>query len=143
MDNFTPVEALVGGSLIGLGAALLLVIHGRISGVSGIFGNLLMAPRAQGVWGPGFIAGLLLGGLVMAYYQPDVMATELQRSTWGTAVAGLFVGLGAAMGGGCTSGHGVCGNARLSGRSMVATVTFMITGALTVYVVRVFLGGQV
>ncbi len=142
MENFTPVEALVGGGLIGLGAALLLALHGRICGVSGIFGNLLMAPRAQGYWGPSFILGLLLGGIAMVYWQPEVMATELQRSTASTVVAGLCVGFGAAMGGGCTSGHGVCGNARLSGRSMVATITFIITGAITVYIVRTTFGGS-
>ena len=143
MENFTPVEATVGGALIGLAAAMVLALHGRICGISGIFGRLLGAPGAQTPWTLSFVIGLLLGGLAMLQFDSEVMALELERSTAATAAAGLLVGLGTAMGSGCTSGHGVCGISRFSLRSILATCTFMATGGLAALVVRAAMGGSV
>jgi len=141
MDNFTPVPALLGGALIGIAASLLLFTHGRVAGVSGLYGGLLRrgtSDRALRFW---FIAGLVVAGAVMRFASPGAFAT-----TWAAAlpivfVAGLLVGFGTQLGGGCTSGHGVCGISRLSVRSLVATGTFMATGFATVFVVRHLIGG--
>ena len=143
MENFTPIEATIGGALIGLSASLVLLLHGRICGVSGIFGRLLSRPGAQTPWSLSFILGLVLGGLVMWQISPAYMEMTLDRSPLAVAAAGLLVGFGTAMGSGCTSGHGVCGLSRLSLRSLVATCTFMATGGLAALIVRVVLGGSI
>ena len=143
MENFTPIEATIGGALIGLAAAIVLVLHGRICGISGIFGRLLGQPNTQTPWTLSFVIGLLLGGFAILLFDPGVMAMELDRSTAATAGAGLLVGLGTAMGSGCTSGHGVCGISRLSLRSIVSTCTFMATGGLAAFLVRTTMGGSV
>lgn len=134
--HFTPLAALVGGGLIGLAAGALLILNGRILGISGILGGLL-APKSGDVrWRAWFIAGLLLPPLVLGatgYIAPPMKTTG---SVWGLIVAGLLVGFGTRMGSGCTSGHGICGMARLSPRSIAATVTFLLTGFVTVYLVR-------
>ena len=141
MENFTPVEATIGGALIGLAAALVLLIHGRICGISGIVGTLLRRPGEQTSWTASFVIGLLLGGALMLQLDSSAMDIEITRSPGAVAIAGLLVGLGTAMGSGCTSGHGVCGLSRLSMRSLWATCTFMFTGGLAAFVVRAFLGG--
>ncbi|GHC90158.1 membrane protein [Pseudorhodoferax aquiterrae] len=134
-NAFTPGAALVGGLLIGLAAAILVLCNGRIAGISGIVGGLLR-PAAGGLsWRLAFLAGLvgapLVYALVAALPRPQIDAG------WGTlVVAGLLVGLGTRYGAGCTSGHGVCGLSRLSPRSLVATLAFMGAGFATVYVVR-------
>jgi uncharacterized membrane protein YedE/YeeE len=141
MENFTPLSALLGGSLIGLAASLLMLSNGQIAGVSGIFAGFL-DPRASSGASPGdrsfrafFLAGLLLAGVLAR----AVHAGTLPASTPGLlvgAVAGLLVGFGTRLGSGCTSGHGVCGLSRLSKRSLVATITFMATAMLTVAVLH-------
>jgi uncharacterized membrane protein YedE/YeeE len=142
MDNFTPVSSLLGGMLIGLSAALVLLGLGRIAGISGIFGGLLV-PRAGDIgWRATFIAGLLAGGLVMSVVRPELFAVTTGRSLLAVAVAGLFVGVGTRMGNGCTSGHGVCGISRGSPRSLAATMVFMATGILTVFLVQHVFGGN-
>jgi len=142
MNEFTPVASLSGGLLIGLSAALLLYSHGRIAGISGIAGGLLSRPsRGDIQWRWSFLSGLVLSGLVMAWFMPEAFAIRLIRSPASLIVAGLLVGFGSRLGNGCTSGHGVCGISRLSPRSLAATLTFMATGALTVFIVQTWFGG--
>ena len=132
---FTPWTALAGGLLIGLAAALFLLLNGRVAGISGIVGGLLRPVRGDIGWRVAFVTGLicapLLYGLVAALPAPRIDAGL------GTlAVAGLLVGVGTRYGGGCTSGHGVCGLSRLSPRSLAATLAFMGAGFATVFVLR-------
>lgn len=142
MENFTPVASTIGGMLIGLSAAMLLLFSGRIAGISGIVGGLLTRPpRSEVVWRLLFLAGLVVGGVAMALLQPGLFAMEIDRSVWALAAAGLLVGFGTRLGNGCTSGHGVCGISRMSPRSIAATLTFMATGAISVFVVNHLLGG--
>jgi len=147
MEHFTPIQSLAGGILIGLSATALLAFLGRIAGISGILGGLLAAAgggeaAAEAAWRAAFVAGLLVGGFALAQLQPEGFAMTLERSSVALAVAGLLVGFGSRLGSGCTSGHGVCGIARGSGRSIVATLTFMTTGALTTLAITQFLGGR-
>ena len=138
MTQFAPWPALFGGALIGLAAVLLLAGAGRIAGVSGVILNMLVArDRAGFLWRLAFVLGLPLGALlVVALGGKDMRSLEFPAGALMTAIAGLLVGVGTTLGSGCTSGHGVCGIARLSIRSIVATLTFMATGVATVFVVR-------
>ena len=135
MENFTPGSALVGGVLIGLAASMLLLINGRVAGVSGILRNLLKPVAGDVAWRLAFIAGLVAGPLLYAFLG-NAVVIELRASLPLLVVAGAIVGFGTSMGSGCTSGHGVCGIARLSTRSILATITFMSCGVLTVYFAR-------
>ena len=137
--DFSPWASLAGGMLIGLGASLLLLGIGRVAGVSGITGNGLFGARGERAWRIAFLIGLGAAGAVMARLAPAAFGAS-PRSLPAVAVAGLLVGVGTRIGSGCTSGHGVCGVSRLSSRSLVATLTFITTAALTVAVVR-WLGG--
>ena len=142
MTHFTPLASLVGGGLIGVAAAILLLSHGRIAGISGILGGLLGGAKSgDAAWRLMFLIGLLGSGLIAGQLAPQVFRFELTRSTAALIAAGLLVGFGTRMGGGCTSGHGVCGISRLSKRSVTATATFMATGAITVFLVRALFGG--
>jgi uncharacterized protein len=134
---FAPVPALVGGVLIGLSASALLALDGRVAGISGIVGGLFRPRDGEAGWRVAFLAGLLGAGVVLAHLEPAVVVPR-QAGTHGAGivVAGLLVGLGTQLGGGCTSGHGVCGMSRWSARSLVAVVTFMTTGAIAVFVVQ-------
>ena len=143
MENFTPIASLIGGILIGLAAVGMLLFTGRISGVSGIFGGLLNAERGDTAWRAWFIGGLMAGAVFMAFFRPDTLDIVLNKSQIAIIVAGLLVGVGARLGSGCTSGHGVCGVGRLAPRSLVATAVFMTTGALTVFVVNHVFGGAI
>lgn len=139
-NAFTPWSALIGGVLIGLAAAMLILLNGRIAGISGVLGGLLMKPVSGDVaWRVAFVLGLvgapLVYGLVAAWPVPQIDAGYAAL-----IVAGLLVGVGTRYGSGCTSGHGVCGLSRWSPRSLVATVTFMAAGFLTVFVLRHALG---
>jgi hypothetical protein len=140
VGNFTPIASLAGGALIGAAATLLLWLDGRIAGISGIVGGLLPPQRSDAAWRVAFVAGLLGGGVVLRCVTPDAVAFTLSRSTATLIAAGLLVGFGTQLGSGCTSGHGVCGLSRGSRRSLVATLTFMATGALAAFAVRL-LGG--
>ena len=134
--HFTPFSALAGGLLIGLSAALLLLFEGRIAGISGIVGGLLQRRQPGNfAWRIAFVAGLVAAPLL---YQVFAKLPETRlEADWSTlVVAGLLVGFGTRFGSGCTSGHGVCGLSRLSMRSLVATLSFMCAGFLTVYLVR-------
>ncbi len=141
MENFTPAASLLGGALIGSSAAMLLALNGKIAGVSGIAGGLVApATKGDGAWRVAFIVGLLLAGAAAAVFAP-AQVTTLSRPTTILVAAGLLVGIGTRMGSGCTSGHGVCGLSRLSRRSLVATVTFLVAGAITVFFSHPLLGG--
>ena len=135
------IKPLIGGALIGMSAGIMMLFHGKIAGVSGIFGGLLTGDR--GLWRLQFTMGLLLGGVIWLVMDPGAFTLELDRSYGALAVAGLLVGVGTRMGNGCTSGHGVCGIARKSRRSIVATLTFIISGAVTVFLVRTVFGGSI
>lgn len=133
--NFTPWSSLAGGILIGLAAAALLLLLGRIAGISGIVGGLLQPSKGDTGWRLAFVLGLLAAPAVYALFQP-LPAIEVTADLPLLLVAGLLVGVGTRYGSGCTSGHGVCGLSRLSPRSLAATVVFMAAGFATVYVVR-------
>ncbi|MCC6876049.1 MAG: YeeE/YedE family protein [Sandaracinaceae bacterium] len=141
MENFTPWSALAGGGLIGLAASLLLVGSGRVAGISGMLGGLLMPQKGDVLWRALFIVGLLGGGLAVWLISPSSIGA-IPRSIGWVALAGALVGLGTRVGNGCTSGHGVCGLSRLSVRSLVATLTFMATGIATTTLFRILGGGQ-
>ncbi len=139
---FTPLASTIGGVLIGVAAVMMMALNGRIAGISGILGRLL-PPYADcdPVGAACFVIGLVVAPLVYA----AVAGTPFSQTVSGNVVlmagAGLLVGFGTIFGGGCTSGHGVCGMARLSARSLVATATFMATGFATVFVMRHLIGG--
>ena len=141
IQSFEPLPALLGGALIGLSASLVLLSHGRVAGISGIFGGLLRAQPTETTFRGWFLAGLLLAGLVARIASPESIALASHAGLGLTALAGVLVGFGTSMGNGCTSGHGVCGLSRQSRRSLFATVTFMAAGALAVFVVRHVSGG--
>jgi len=137
MQNFLPWHGLAGGVLIGLAAAFYLLVNGRIAGISGILENALQPSGRNFALSLAFLAGLPLGALVVAGIAPGLVpAGTITGSSLTIVIAGLLVGFGARIGGGCTSGHGVCGLPRLSVRSIVATLTFMATAAITVFIVR-------
>lgn len=136
MDSSAILQALCGGVLIGAAASALLALDGRIAGVSGIVGGLLPPRRPDAAWRASFAAGLVGGGLCLRLLAPDPFHGLVQTPYAILVPAGLLVGFGAGLGNGCTSGHGVCGVSRLSPRSIVATITFMVAGAATVLVVR-------
>jgi uncharacterized membrane protein YedE/YeeE len=133
--HFTPWSSLAGGVLIGLAAALLLFFNGRIAGISGILGGLLQPVRGDTGWRVAFVIGLVVAPLAWGLFAA-LPVVRIDAGNVTLIVAGLLVGLGTRYGSGCTSGHGVCGLARLSPRSMVATAAFMLAGFACVYVVR-------
>lgn len=141
IQNFGIIIPLLGGALIGLAASLLLVWNGRVAGISGIVGGLLRPAPGEVAWRVAFLGGLFAGGVVLSVVDPMALEVRVPAPLGVIVLAGLLVGYGTRLGNGCTSGHGVCGVSRLSPRSLVATATFMLTGALTVYLVHPGLGG--
>ena len=135
MVHFTPISGLAGGMLIGLATALLMLFNGRIAGISGIVGGLLGWKASQVGWRALFVAGLLLGAVAYVVATGGMFPVRVEASLPVMVAAGLLVGLGTRLGSGCTSGHGVSGIARLSKRSIVATLVFMGTAVLTVFIV--------
>lgn len=135
MISFTPVQSLIGGLLIGFSTLLMIRYLGKITGISGIVGQLWSTAAEDRIWRLAFVAGLVLSPLVYALVRP-LPAVEIQASTPWLIVAGLLVGFGSRLGSGCTSGHGVCGLSRLSPRSLVATITFMLVAMLVVGLFR-------
>ena len=133
MENFTPLGGLAGGVLIGLAATTLLLLNGHLSGISGIVGGMLAQKTSNVGWRAAFVAGLLLGAFVYMLATGEALLLEMQASVPVLVAAGLLVGFGTRLGSGCTSGHGVCGIARLSKRSVVATSAFMVVAMLTVF----------
>jgi hypothetical protein len=142
MENFTPVSALIGGALIGLSAGLLWIINGRIAGIAGILGNIVPLRENEVAWRAAFLIALAVGAGLAWHYGPAVIPsltvlTPTQSTPLGwLVIAGLLVGIGTRLGNGCTSGHGVCGLARLSRRSFAAVITFMLLAFVTVTIVR-------
>ncbi len=138
-EAFTPWSSLAGGVLIGLAAALMVVLLGRIAGISGILGGLLQKATWGSVrqwgWRAAFVAGMLLAPLLWQMFAP-LPAMQMPSNPMLIISAGLLVGFGTRLGSGCTSGHGVCGLSRLSIRSLAATLMFMVTGVATVFIMR-------
>lgn len=134
MENFTPIEALIGGGLIGLGAIILFIFSGRIAGISGITSSALFSSEGRS-WRLAFVAGVIAGPLLLS-----LLVTDFHYSTpefgWQVIVAGLLVGIGTGWGSGCTSGHGICGISRLSPRSVTATLLFMLSGVIVATLLR-------
>lgn len=128
------LQALAGGVLVGLSASALLLANGRIAGISGIAGGLLGGGDGDAGWRATFLLGLVAGGALLRVVDPGSFGPTPAGSTGLVALSGLLVGFGSRLGSGCTSGHGVCGLSRRSGRSLVATITFISTGALAVLV---------
>ncbi len=141
MVNFTPISAAIGGALIGLAAVLLMLFTGRVAGVSGIMAGLFNPRGDDRLWRLAFIAGLIAAPLVTALAGHAVTMPQMPASTVTIAVAGLLVGFGTRLGSGCTSGHGICGIARLSPRSIAATCVFMVAAMAVVAVTRHLIGG--
>lgn len=139
--EFTPVLSALGGALIGASASAMLLVEGRVAGISGIVGGLF-TPKAGDVgWRVAFLAGLALAGLGGALLAPELVAVELDRAPWMVVVAGLLVGVGTRIGNGCTSGHGVCGLSRGSPRSLASVATFMAVGIVVAVVMGRITGG--
>lgn len=143
MNVSSWAPSIIGGILIGLSVTLMLLFNGRVTGISGILSLALAHPKArEGQWRWFFLIGLLLGGIVMQTLRPDLFINTTDRSSLIVLIAGILVGFGTVMGSGCTSGHGICGISRLSPRSILATITFMIFGFITVQLVRFFTEGS-
>jgi uncharacterized membrane protein YedE/YeeE len=133
------IFALLGGVLIGIAVSIMLLFNGRVTGISGIaYGAIVKPMKGDQAWRWYFFFGMLSGGLILNTFYPQAFEGALPTATWTVVVAGLLVGFGTVMGGGCTSGHGVCGVSRLSPRSLFATLTFMLAGILAVLVFRQF-----
>jgi len=130
--NKAIIESIIGGGLIGLSTVIFLVTTGRITGISGIFRRAIWR-EDQTTWRWYFLAGLFAGGILISIFLPDAFDAETESPVY-IILAGLLVGVGTAMSGGCTSGHGICGVSRLSKRSIVATLIFMAAGILSVYI---------
>ncbi|MEO1174620.1 MAG: YeeE/YedE family protein [Myxococcota bacterium] len=136
-ENWEILWPLLGGVLIGLASAMVLLFQGRIAGISGILGTVLGPWNVkENGWRLLFLAGLVAGGFAMTLLLPERFPSDSVRPLSVTAIAGVIVGFGTRLGSGCTSGHGVCGMSRLSGRSIAATGVFMAAGALTVFAAR-------
>jgi uncharacterized membrane protein YedE/YeeE len=140
MANFTPLSAAIGGALIGFASALLMLLVGRVAGISGIFGAVLGLGTGDRAWRAAFIVGLILAPVAAMLAGYSVPLPQMPASWALIVVAGLLVGFGARLGGGCTSGHGVCGMARLSKRSIAATVVFMGAAVIVVALMRHVVG---
>ena len=142
-NHFTPWMSLGGGVLLGISAALFILVNGRVLGISGIVGGLLTPKKGDVGWRLAFLLGLAVSPLIFRMLMPSdmVQAPRVDAGYGAVVLAGLLVGLGTRYGSGCTSGHGVCGLSRMSPRSLLATITFMAFGFLTVFVVRHLLGG--
>ena len=139
---FTPLASLIGGALIGISTSAMLLLNGRIAGISGILAGTLKPAAGEAGWRLSFIGGLIAGSVVLALAYPRAIvaaATGVPLAV--VAIAGALVGVGTQLGSGCTSGHGVCGISRFSPRSIAATLTFMATGAVSAFLVQHVLFG--
>jgi uncharacterized membrane protein YedE/YeeE len=141
-ESFTPITAAIGGALIGLSATLLLATIGRICGVSGIVRTAVFERKTKTHWQWAFLVGLLAGAAVVFWITGAAFEPRTDFPLGWTLVAGVLVGFGTSLGGGCTSGHGICGTARFSRRSITATITFIATAMLVFFVLRHVLGVQ-
>jgi len=135
--HFSPWAALTGGIVLGVASAAFVLVNGRVLGISGILGGLLVPRRSDASWRVFFLLGLILAPASLSLVAPELVgAPRIDAGTASIVAAGLLVGLGTRYGSGCTSGHGVCGLSRLSPRSLVATLAFMASGFATVYLIR-------
>ena len=139
--SFTPIPSLLGGIILGVAAALYVLFHGRILGISGIISGLLHPMSGDRAWRMALILGLLTAPLLAALFFEIRPIVEVEADWLAVVIAGFLVGFGTQYGSGCTSGHGICGLSRLSPRSLVATVSFMTAGFLIVFVLRHVIGG--
>lgn len=139
MLNFTPGTSAAGGALIGLAAAIFILVNGRIAGISGILGGLLRPMAGDISWRITFVLGLVMASVLYGLFA-ELPAIRIDSGFPALVIAGLLVGIGTRYGSGCTSGHGICGISRLSPRSLVATASFMAAGFATVFVLRHLLG---
>jgi len=140
MENFTPLNAVLGGLLIGVAATLMLWTSGRIAGISGILTGVLLPNKADTPWKAIFLAGLLLGPIGVILVSGRELEITVQATPLLSIIAGLLVGFGTRLGSGCTSGHGICGIARFSRRSFLATAVFMGCAIVTVFITKHVLG---
>lgn len=140
MENFTPISALAGGALIGVAAVILMLFSGRIAGIAGIVGGLFGSDWREMGWRLAFVLGLVAGPYLVMLAGGAIPDVDIAASLPVVVAGGVLVGFGTRLGNGCTSGHGVCGLARFSPRSAVATVTFMAVAALVVFLVRHWAG---
>ncbi len=131
VTEFTPISAALGGALIGIACALLLVLFGKVAGISGLVKSLFTPLKPDNVWKVCFIAGLLIAGVTTSFIAPELLEGDLNIPSWLIIVAGLLVGAGTSLANGCTSGHGVCGMSRFSTRSWVSTCVFMLVAVIT------------
>jgi uncharacterized membrane protein YedE/YeeE len=141
MAEFSALSGIIGGAMIGTAAALFLLVTGRIAGISGILGGAITTDAKDLGWRLAFLAGLVLGPLMLRFIAGTEVLITPQTSIPVLVLAGLAVGFGTRLGNGCTSGHGVCGLARGSRRSLAATVTFFLSAMVTVFVARHVIGG--
>lgn len=142
MSDLRVVPALLGGGLIGVGLLLALWASRRVVGVSGIVGGLWRPQAGDAAWRVAFFIGLLAGGTLLLLFAPTTLRFDVDRTLPALAVGGLLVGFGTRLGNGCTSGHGVCGLAQLSPRSLIAMLCFVSTGAATVFAVEHLMAGR-
>jgi len=140
MTDFTPLPSLIGGALIGLSAVLLMALHGRIAGMTGILSGVVPPLAPDWPWRAAFLAGAIVAPMLILL-AGDEIAFSVPVSTGALVIGGVLVGIGVHFGNGCPSGHGVCGIARLSPRSLVAVPTFKATAFITVYVIRHVVAG--
>jgi uncharacterized protein len=139
--SFTPIPSLLGGIILGVAAALYVLLHGRILGISGIVSGLLHPKLADSAWRVSLVLGLISAPFLVALFFGIIPVVEIDSGWLAIVIAGLLVGFGAQYGSGCTSGHGICGLSRLSPRSLVATLAFMSTGFVIVFIIRHMIGG--
>jgi len=143
VDLESVLYSLAGGGLIGIAVTILLLFNGRVCGISGIIASSLRKPNGEDLWRYLFLGGMLVGGVLAGTMRPELFSNLSGRSNLSVLIAGLLVGYGTVMGSGCTSGHGICGISRFSIRSVIATLTFMLFGFLTVQCIFYFAGGSV
>jgi len=139
--SFTPIPSLLGGMILGLAAALYVFLHGRILGISGIVAGLLHPKMTDSAWRLSLVLGLISAPFLAALFFGMIPIVEIDSSWLAIVIAGLLVGFGAQYGSGCTSGHGICGLSRLSPRSLVATLAFMSSGFVMVFMIRHLIAG--
>ena len=140
LENFTPISALLGGALIGLSVSLLLLLNGRMAGISGIMNGLFSAPKKEEIWRGLFLFGLIIGAVIFQLLTNNSLSLRQDYPVLLIVVGGFLVGVGTRMGSGCTSGHGICGIANFSMRSITATITFMLSGMVTVFILKQIAG---
>lgn len=143
LGNTELIKPIIGGILIGIASISMMLFNGRIAGVSGIFKGILQPQKGDILWRATFVAGMVLTGFALQVLTPGFAVVEINRSLLAYGFAGLFIGVGAGLSNGCTSGHGVCGVGRLSNRSVTVTMAFTVSGIITVWAVNTFMGGAI